>query len=85
MWAFKPATKRSNPNRVNILNIQLNIALLATLNLASVLAQCHPRGLSAKGDRKALETKLVNDILPFRDGTIFFVQLSDVVRRSSPP
>ena len=42
---LKPVNKRSNPNRVIILNIHLKIAPSATLNLASMLTQSHPRGL----------------------------------------
>ena len=71
---LKPVTNCSNPNRVIIWNTHLKIALSATLNLANMLAQSHPRGLRAKGGRKSLETKLVNGILPFRDRAIFFVR-----------
>lgn len=62
---LKPVTKRSNRNRVIIFNIQLKTALSATFNLASMLAQSHSWGPWAKGGKKALETKLVNGILPF--------------------
>ena len=81
---LKPVTKRNNRNRVIIFSIHLKTALSATFNLASMLAQSHSRGLWAKGGRKALETKLVNGILLFRDGAIFFAQ-SDALRRSNTP